>query len=128
MKLTVITPDKTLFEGDITSINIATSDGSFTILNQHAPLITVVKDAVSTILEKADKRSHIAFASGTVKVLNNEIALIVDYGSVGASKAEALTNLANLQAEIKRNRGDLGDDTILNLEMELRKRMKEMKR
>ena len=126
MKLKIITPDKTLFDGNINYINIAQSDGAFSILDGHAPLITVVKDVVSTIQTDDGQLSYISFNSGTLKVLNNEVSLIVDYGIVGTSKEEAKINFANLREEIKQNNGSLGDDTIVNFEMELMKRMKEM--
>ena len=126
MKLKILTPDRTLFDGDIKSINIAQSAGAFSILSGHAPLITVVKDAVSTVLTEDGKLSYIAVSSGTLKVLNNKVSLVVDYGTIGINKEEAKTNFANLRREIEQNSGNLGDDTIANLEMELMRRMKEM--
>lgn len=119
MKLKMITPDATLFEGDIKSINIAERAGSFSILKGHAPLITVLKDFVSTIHPEAGELIHIAAGSGTFKVLNNEASLIVDYGVVGTSKEDAKMNLKNLREEIAQNSGDLGDETIAKLEIKL---------
>lgn len=128
MKLKVITPDHTLFEGNIESINIAERVGAFTILKGHAPLIVVVKNSVSTIQAEAGELTYIASRFGTLKVLDNEVSLTVDYGVVGTSKEEAQTNLANLKKEIVQNNDSLGDDTVANLEIELIKRMQELGR
>jgi len=128
MKLKVITPDHTLFEGNVESINMAERVGAFTILNGHAPLITVVKDFVSTIQPETGDLTYIAAGSGTLKVLNNEASLIIDYGVVGTSKEAAKTNLMNLRKEIAQNNDGLGDDTVANLEIELIKRMQELGR
>jgi len=126
MKLKVITPDLTLFNGNIESINIAERIGAFSILKGHAPFITVIKDFVSTIRKETGELTYIAASSGTFKVLNNEATLIVDYGMVGNSKEEAKMNLTNLRKEIAQNSGNLGDDTIANLEIELMKRTQEL--
>lgn len=126
MKLKMITPDSTLFEGNIKSINIAESTGGFSILKGHAPLISVVKDFVSTIQTEVSDLTYIAAGAGTLKVLEDEIFLIVDYGVVGTSKEEARTNLAKLRKEMATRSGDLGDDTVANLEVELMRRMKEL--
>ena len=126
MKLKAITPDRTLFDGDIESIHIAERVGSFSILKGHAPLIAVIKDFVSTIQMETGELTHIAANSGTLKVLNNEASLIVDYGVVAHSKEEALTSLANLRKEIAQKSGESGDDTIAKLEIELMKRMQEL--
>lgn len=119
MKLKVITPDALIFDGNIESIHIAERAGSFTILNGHAPLITVVKDFVSTIRTETGELRYIAAGSGTFKILNNEASLIVDYGVIGTSKEEAKTNLTNLREEIAQNSDHLGDDTIANWEIKL---------
>jgi len=121
MRLKVITPDLTLFDGTIERINIAERAGSFSILNGHAPLITIVKDFMSTIQTEAGDLTYIAAGFGTLKVLNNEVSLIVDYGVVGINKAEAKDNLMNLRKEIAQNSDYLGDDTIANLEIRLLK-------
>ena len=126
MKLKVITPDVTLFEGNIESINIAEKTGAFSILKGHAPLITVVKDFVSTIQAETGEFSYIAAGAGTFKVLNHDASLIIDYGAVGASKEEAKANLAHLRAEIAQNSDSLGDDTIANLEIKLMKMTQEL--
>lgn len=127
MKLKIITPDVTLFEGNIKSINIAERAGSFSILKGHAPLIAVLKDFVSTIQAETGELTYIAAGSGTLKVLNNEASLIVDYGVVGTSKEDAKMNLKNLREEIAQNSDHLGDDTIANLEIKLMTMLKELK-
>lgn len=126
MKLKIITPDTTLFEGNIKSINMSETAGSFSILKGHAPLITVLKDFVSTIQSETGELTYIAAGSGTFKVLNNEASLIVDYGVVGTSKEDAKENLENLREEIAKNSNNLGDDTVANLEIKLMKMVQEL--
>ena len=44
MKVDIITPDTTLFSGDqVQLVQLPGIDGSFEILNDHAPLISILK-------------------------------------------------------------------------------------
>jgi len=128
MKLKVIAPDNTLFIGNAKSLNIAERFGSFTILSDHAPFITVLKDFVSTIQTEKDDLTYIAANFGALEVLNNEVSVMIDFGVLGTSKEDALENLTNLKQEISAQSDNLGDDTIANLEIELVRRIREMRR
>jgi len=127
MKLTVITPDATLLAAEVASINIAEKTGSYTILNDHAPLITVVKNFVATIGQTDTDLTYIAANAGTLKVLDNTVSLIIDYGIAGTSKDDARQKLQFLREEIAANIGNTGDKTVANMEIELMRRMKEMR-
>lgn len=128
MKLTVITPDDTLLVEEVASINIAEKTGSYTVLNDHAPLITVVKDFVATINTKTSDLKYIAANAGTLKVLDNTVSLIIDYGITGTSKDDARQKLQSLRDTIAENIGNIGDKTVANIEVELMRRMSEMRR
>ena len=128
MKLKIITPNQTLFEGKIQSINIAERTESFSILNGHAPLMTVIKDFVSTVQAENGELIYMAANLGTLKVLNNEASLIIDHGVMGASKEQARANLAHLKKEIENNQNNLGDDTIANLEIKLMRMTRDLGR
>jgi len=57
MLVDIITPDQELFSGDILSIELPGSDGSFEILNNHAPIIATLSGGKITIaLENGKKR------------------------------------------------------------------------
>ncbi len=43
MKLEIISPDKSVFTGEVSLVQLPGIDGSFEILNNHAPLISVLK-------------------------------------------------------------------------------------
>jgi len=127
MKLKVITADAILFNDHAKSLNISERTGSFTILKDHAPLITIAKDFVSTVQTETGDLTYIAANFGTLKVLNNEVFLIIDYGVAGTDKENARMNLMNLKKEMVEKHGDLGDDVIANLEFELIKRTRELR-
>ena len=42
MNLEIVTPDSKVYEGEITSIALPGIDGSFQILNNHAPIVSAL--------------------------------------------------------------------------------------
>ena len=58
MFLEIITPDKKVFSGDVEEVKLPGADGSFGILNNHAPIIATLK-------------------KGTVKVTDSKKTLLI---------------------------------------------------
>jgi F-type H+-transporting ATPase subunit epsilon len=46
MLLEIVSPEASLFKGEITSISVPGVDGSFQILNNHAPIVSLQKGTV----------------------------------------------------------------------------------
>jgi len=44
MTLEILTPDKKVFEGDVTAVTVPGTMGSFQILHDHAPIISTLED------------------------------------------------------------------------------------
>jgi F-type H+-transporting ATPase subunit epsilon len=77
MHLEIITPDKTIFEGEVVSATFPGSKGSFQVLNNHAALISSL--AKGKVLYKVgDNEQEIVVNGGVVEVLNNHIILLAE--------------------------------------------------
>ena len=78
MKLEILTPEKTLYSGKINSIHLPGSMGSFTVLHNHAPIIsTLVKGQIKIITE--DKKTElIDILGGIAEVKRNSIIVLTD--------------------------------------------------
>jgi F-type H+-transporting ATPase subunit epsilon len=77
MRLEILTPDKTIFEGDVTSVTVPGVNGSFEVLNNHAPIISILEDGNVTI--RTGKQSESLFIhGGVVEVLDNKIMLLAE--------------------------------------------------
>jgi len=126
MILKIKTPDAILFDEETTHIKITEKTGGFSILNGHAPLITIVKNFVTTITTKAGDLTFIGANFGTLKILDNEISIFIDYGVIATSKEEAKEKLTQKRQQLINHTGDPGDETIAHLELELLRRMKEL--
>lgn len=77
MNLEIITPDKKVFEGEVMSASFPGTDGSFQVLNDHAPLISLLKDGVVEYKSK-DSVNQIKITGGVVEVLKNKVILLAD--------------------------------------------------
>ena len=91
MYLEIISPEKTLFKGEVESILFPGTYGDFQVLNNHAPIVsTLTKGKVKIIgkisiekgvkdkFEYTDKETILDIESGTVEMNNNQVTLLVD--------------------------------------------------
>ena len=77
MNLVVLTPDKELFHGAVTSVNVPAIGGRFEVLKGHAPIVAALeKGEVRFQPAKGEKRS-IRIETGFIEVLRNEVSLLV---------------------------------------------------
>lgn len=77
MNLEIITPDKKVFEGEVVSASFPGTDGSFQVLNDHAPLISLLKGGVVEYKSK-NSVNQVKITGGVVEVLKNKVILLAD--------------------------------------------------
>ena len=76
MQLTIITPDKKIFDGNVQKVTFPGSAGSFQGLKNHAPLVSTLQKGA--ILYGDEQQIHaLAIEEGFVEVLNNSITVLV---------------------------------------------------
>jgi F-type H+-transporting ATPase subunit epsilon len=78
MNLQIITPDKTVFEGEVKLVQVPGSKGSFQILRNHAPIISTLDPGKVKIIDTEDKTSHFSISGGVVEVKNNKIIILAE--------------------------------------------------
>ena len=77
MTLEIISSSSVLFKGEATSVTLPGVKGSFTVLKNHAPIISVLaKGKVSYRTENGDDK-EIEVKGGLVDVENNRIAVCI---------------------------------------------------
>ena len=77
MHLEILTPEKKIFAGDVTIATFPGADGSFQVMEHHAPLISLLKEGVVEYKSK-EASSNVTITGGVVEVLNNKIILLAD--------------------------------------------------
>ena len=93
MILEIVSPEATLFKGEVTSITLPGVDGSFQILNNHAPIVSILKQGTikivgtSFIINKEveskfvkinDQTYTLEVASGTIEMKDNKVIVLAD--------------------------------------------------
>jgi F-type H+-transporting ATPase subunit epsilon len=77
MHLEIITPDKKVFEGEVSIVTFPGADGSFQVMNDHAPIISLLKDGVVEYKSK-ETAQQVSITGGVVEVLKNKVILLAD--------------------------------------------------
>ncbi|MBB5638619.1 F-type H+-transporting ATPase subunit epsilon [Pedobacter cryoconitis] len=77
MTLEILTPDKKVFEGEVTAVTVPGTMGSFQILRDHAPIISTLEDGPVIIKSKTDEQTFI-IKGGVVEVLKNKIIVLAE--------------------------------------------------
>ena len=76
MKLSIVSPEETLYEGEVKSVNMQGIDGKFQVLNNHAPLISALGKGDIVIEEISGEEKSFAINSGLVELAKNEIHIL----------------------------------------------------
>ena len=77
MNVSILSPLKSLFQGEATSVKLPGKVGAFTILENHAPIVSTLDKGVITISNN-EEVSEIEIVSGFVEVHDNEITICVE--------------------------------------------------
>ncbi|MBW6491296.1 MAG: ATP synthase F1 subunit epsilon [Lentimicrobium sp.] len=78
MILEIITPETTLFKGEVSLVQLPGKSGSFEILHNHAPMIALLKKGKIKIIGEDKQTNFIEIVGGTLKVENNNILILAD--------------------------------------------------
>jgi F-type H+-transporting ATPase subunit epsilon len=77
MYLTIITPDKQVFDGEIEMASFPGSNGSFQVLNNHAPLVSSLGKGDITYRTR-ETATNVYVEGGVVEVLNNKVTVLAE--------------------------------------------------
>ena len=77
MNLVVLTPDKELFHGTVTSVNVPAIGGRFEVLKGHAPIVAALEKGEVRFQPKKGEKRTIRIEQGFIEVLRDEVSLLV---------------------------------------------------
>lgn len=77
MTLEILTPDKKVFEGEVTAVTVPGTMGSFQILHDHAPIISTLEDGPVIVKTKTGDETFM-IKGGVVEVLKNKIIVLAE--------------------------------------------------
>jgi F-type H+-transporting ATPase subunit epsilon len=77
MQLEILSPEKTLFTGEVNSVIFPGSQGKFQILNNHAPIISSLSEG-NIDYKINSKTNQVEIKRGIVEVLKNKISALIE--------------------------------------------------
>ena len=109
LKFKIVTPEKVIYENEISQVSIPTMNGEITILPNHIPLVSVLKAGELKIKDK-DSEHSMAVSGGFLEVRgNNEIVILADH-------AERVADIDLQKAEEARQRAEEQMKQIQNVQ------------
>lgn len=77
MYLEIITPDKKVFEGEVSSVTVPGTKGRFQMLENHAAIIsTMINGAVKIKTSTGEEQFNVK--GGVVEMLNNKVIILAE--------------------------------------------------
>lgn len=77
MTLEILTPDKKVYEGEVNSVTVPGAQGSFEVLNNHAPIISTLEDG-KVIIRGGEGEQSFFIKGGVVEVINNKVIVLAE--------------------------------------------------
>ena len=77
MNLEIITPEKKVYAGEVSSVIVPGTNGQFEMLQNHAPVISTLLNGTVKIKDKEGVKSF-DVKGGVVENLNNKIIILAE--------------------------------------------------
>ena len=77
-KLSVVAPDRTVFEDEVPSLIAPGVSGYLGVLADHEPSIFALRSGVVEVMDKNNQREHIAITGGFLEVSEGQAIILAD--------------------------------------------------
>ena len=78
LQLTIVSPEKKLFQGEVNQVTLPGVMGSFTILPQHAPIVTSLTRGKNLYVTAAGKSQNLEVMGGFVEMNDNNVSVCIN--------------------------------------------------
>lgn len=78
MLLEIITPETKVFKGEVKSVLLPGTNGKFEILNNHAPIISILSAGQVRVINNNDQKELFDIKGGVIEMQNNKIIVLAD--------------------------------------------------
>lgn len=78
LTLKIVTPERVEFDGNIKSITVPGTKGSFEVLENHAPIISSLEKGVVEYTTASNEKRTLTILGGFVEVQKNVVSLCVE--------------------------------------------------
>ena len=78
MKVEIISPSATLFEGEATSVTVPSKLGPFTLLEHHAAIVAILEAGKVSLTDDKGQRQEFAIKGGFTENHDNHLTICVE--------------------------------------------------
>jgi len=78
VKIEIVTPDSTVYEGEVTLVQLPGLDGSFEVLNNHAPMIAALQKGRVKVIDSKKETLFFEVNGGVAEILKNKILVLAE--------------------------------------------------
>jgi len=75
--LEILTPDRQVFNGAVTYLEVPSSIGNFGVLKNHAPLLAILKKG-KVRYEYGNEKKELRIEEGFIEVLTDKVRILVE--------------------------------------------------
>jgi F-type H+-transporting ATPase subunit epsilon len=73
MRLEILTPEETLFDNEVLSVQVPGKSGKFEMLNNHMPIVSSLKNGIIKITNTDNKKQEVKITNGYIEMKENKI-------------------------------------------------------
>ena len=101
LKLEIVTPNGSIFDGEASEVTLPGSEGEFTVLPHHASVLSLLDAGVVDFTTTENRKNSVVINSGHVKVNEEKVTVLVEgavaiAGDSESEVAEALSEAKKL--------------------------------
>jgi F-type H+-transporting ATPase subunit epsilon len=78
MQLEILTPERKVYSGKVYGIKLPGTEGSFEILENHAPIIAALGKGKMKVLKDKSNSETYEISGGFVEMLNNKASVLIE--------------------------------------------------
>ena len=110
MKLQVICPDRMFYEGEVSMLELNTTEGEIGIYPKHIPMTCIIAPGVLTITE-AEGLKNAALHSGFIQILPEKVTILAEVAEwpheIDVDRAEAARGRAEERIRTRDSKTDI---------------------
>ncbi len=78
MRLEIIAPDKEIFAGEVSLVQLPGIDGLFEVLSHHAPMISALQKGKVKLVDTQSQTQFFDINGGVVEILNDKVLVLAE--------------------------------------------------
>ncbi len=121
LHLKIVTPEKLIYDGEVSQVNVSTEEGQIGILPNHANLMAKLAPG-ELVIKKNSKAESMAIGDGFLQVVDDTLTVMTDLATYAADIDEKVVEDAKKRAETALSQTLSNEEyaeTLANLEKSL---------